>query len=40
MSQNGTSDGRWSDAKADAVGVFVIFVALLLGAVYFISGGA
>lgn len=29
----------WSDTKADAVAVLVIFAALLLGAVYFVSGG-
>lgn len=44
MSQNDTiqkdSPSRgWSDTKADAVGVLVIFAALLLGAVYFVSGG-
>ena len=30
---------RWSDRKADTVGVLVIFLALVLAAVYFISGG-
>ena len=30
---------HWSDRKADTVGVLVIFVALVLAAVQFISGG-
>jgi hypothetical protein len=30
---------RWSDRKADTVGVLVIFLALVLAAVHFISGG-
>ena len=29
----------WSDKKADAVGLLVIFTALVLAAVHFISGG-
>ncbi|NJN53173.1 MAG: hypothetical protein HC809_16875 [Gammaproteobacteria bacterium] len=31
------TSGQWSDAKADAVGAVVVFVALVLAAVYFIS---
>ena len=30
---------HWSDRKADTVGVLVIFLALVLAAVHFISGG-
>jgi hypothetical protein len=37
--QRGTH-ARWSDRKADTVAVLVIFAALLLGAIYFASGGA
>jgi len=40
VSQNESSSRGWSDAKADAVGVLVVFAALVLGAIYFISGGA
>ena len=30
---------HWSDRKADTVGVLVIFTAMVLAAVHFISGG-
>lgn len=30
---------HWSDRKADTVGVLVIFLALVLAAIHFISGG-
>jgi hypothetical protein len=34
-----TPAAGWSDRKADAVGLLVIFTALVLAAVHFISGG-
>jgi len=40
VSESATPNRGWSDRKADAVAVLVIFTALVLGAIYFISGGA
>jgi hypothetical protein len=39
VSDTKPSQSGWSDRKADTVAVLVIFTALLLGAVYFISSG-
>jgi hypothetical protein len=38
VSESSSSKPHWSDRKADTVATLVVFVALVLAAVYFISG--
>jgi hypothetical protein len=38
LNENPLDDGNPADRKADVIGILVIFTALVLGAIHFISG--